>query len=153
MLATGVIVLYSYVDEAFIAFYSGNPYERFEIMNRAFGPYRWLYWLLIITNLLIPQLMWSSRMRKSVAAIFLVALSVDVGMWLERFVIVVVSLHRDFLPSSWGMYYPSIWDWATFAGSIAMFVTLFLLFFRLLPPISMFEMKEILHKPEVSARS
>ncbi len=152
MLATGVIVLYSYVDEAFIAFYSGNPYERFEIMNRAFGPYRSLYWLLIVTNLLIPQLMWSSRMRKSIAAIFLVALSVDVGMWLERFVIVVVSLHRDFLPSIWGMYYPSIWDWATFAGSIAMFVTLFLLFFRLLPPISMFEMKEILHKPEVSAR-
>ncbi|HEY2381485.1 MAG TPA: NrfD/PsrC family molybdoenzyme membrane anchor subunit [Terriglobia bacterium] len=152
LLATGVIVLYSYVDEAFIAYYSGNVYERFEIVNRMFGPYGWVYWLLILTNLVIPQIMWSSRMRKSVAAIFVVALSVDVGMWLERFVIVVVSLHRDFLPSIWGMYIPTIWDWATFAGSIALFVTLFLLFFRLLPPISMFEIKKVLHQPEVSAR-
>jgi Ni/Fe-hydrogenase subunit HybB-like protein len=153
MLATGVIVLYSYVIEAFIAYYSGNPYERFEVINRAFGPYGWLYWLLIATNLVIPQLLWSSRMRQNVGVIFLVALSVNVGMWLERFVIVVVSLHRDFLPSSWGMYIPTIWDWATFLGTIALFVMLFLLFFRLLPPISIFEMKGILHKPEVSPRS
>jgi molybdopterin-containing oxidoreductase family membrane subunit len=152
MLATGIIVLYSYVIEAFIAYYSGNPYERFEILNRAAGPYGWLYWLLIATNLVIPQLMWSTRIRKNVTVIFLVALSVNVGMWLERLVIVVVSLHRDFLPSSWGMYIPTVWDWAIFLGSIALFITLFLLFFRLLPPISIFEMKEVLHKPEVSAR-
>ena len=151
MLATGMIVLYSYVAEAFIAFYSGNPYERYEILNRAAGPYAWLYWVLIATNLVIPQLMWSSRMRRSVTAIFLVAICVNVGMWLERFIIVVVSLHRDFLPSSWGMYIPTIWDWGTFLGSMALFVTLFLLFFRFLPPISIFEMKEVLHKPEVSA--
>src|SRR5215831_4579729 len=152
MLATGMIVLYSYVIEAFIAYYSGNPYERFEVLNRALGPYGWLYWVLIATNLVIPQLMWSTRIRQNVGVIFLVALSVNLGMWLERFVIVVVSLHRDFLPSSWGMYIPTVWDWAIFLGSIALFITLFLLFFRLLPPISIFEMKEVLHKPEVSAR-
>src|ERR1051326_2536955 len=146
MLATG------YIDEAFIAFYSGNPYERYEIVNRAFGPYGWIYWLLIATNLVIPQIMWSTRARQSVMLIFLAALSVDLGMWLERFVIVIVSLHRDFLPSMWGMYIPTFWDWATLLGSISLFVTLFLLFFRFLPPISIFEMKEILHKPEVSPR-
>jgi molybdopterin-containing oxidoreductase family membrane subunit len=152
MLATGIIVAYSYIDEAFIAFYSGNPYERYEIVNRAFGPYGWVYWILIVTNLLIPQMLWSTRVRRNVTLIFLIALSVNIGMWLERFVIVVVSLHRDFLPSMWGMYIPTFWDWATLLGSIALFVTLFLLFFRLLPPISIFEMKEILHKPEVSPR-
>ncbi len=151
LLATGVIVTYSYIDEAFIAFYSGNPYERYVVVNRMFGPYGWVYWLLIATNLVIPQLLWSNRMRKSIAAIFLVALSVDVGMWLERFIIVITSLHRDFLPSAWGMYYPTFWDWSTLLGSIALFITLFLLFVRLLPLISIFEMKEILHKPEVSA--
>src|ERR1051326_3254380 len=152
MLTTGVIVAYSYIIEAFIAFYSGNPYERYEIINRAFGPYGWLYWLLITTNLVIPQFLWSTRARQSVMLIFLAALSVDLGMWLERFVIVIVSLHRDFLPSMWGMYIPTFWDWATLLGSISLFVTLFLLFFRFLPPISIFEMKEILHKPEVSPR-
>ena len=150
MLATGMIVSYSYIVEAFMAFYSGNPYERYEVVNRAFGPYGWIYWLLIATNLLIPQALWSARCRKSVTAIFLVALSVNAGMWLERFVIVVTSLHRDFLVSSWNMYYPTFWDWTTFLGSIALFITLFLTFIRLLPSISMFEMKQILQKPEVS---
>ena len=150
MLATGMIVAYSYIVEAFMAFYSGNPYERYEVVNRACGPYGWIYWLLIATNLLIPQALWSARCRKSVTAIFLVALSVNVGMWLERFVIVVTSLHRDFLVSSWNMYYPTFWDWTTFLGSIALFITLFLTFIRLLPSISMFEMKQILQKPEVS---
>ena len=150
MLATGMIVAYSYIVEAFMAFYSGNPYERYEVVNRAFGPYGWIYWLLIATNLLIPQALWSARCRKSVTAIFLVALSGNAGMWLERFVIVVTSLHRDFLVSSWNMYYPTFWDWTTFLGSIALFITLFLTFIRLLPSISMFEMKQILQKPEVS---
>jgi molybdopterin-containing oxidoreductase family membrane subunit len=150
MLTTGVIVAYSYIIEAFIAFYSGNPYERYEIINRAFGPYGWLYWLLITTNLVIPQFLWSARCRKHTGILFLIALCVNVGMWLERFVIVVVSLHRDFLPSSWDMYYPTFWDWTTFLGTIALFITLFLMFVRLLPSISMFEMKEILHKPEVA---
>jgi molybdopterin-containing oxidoreductase family membrane subunit len=123
------------------------------MLNRLFGPYAWLYWLLVATNLVIPQLLWSARLRKNIKVLFLVALSVDVGMWLERFIIVVVSLSRDFLPSAWGMYIPTFWDWATFLGTIALFITLFLTFFRLLPPISMFEMKEILHKPEVSAKA
>jgi Ni/Fe-hydrogenase subunit HybB-like protein len=150
MLTTGLIVAYSYIIEAFIAFYSGNPYERYVVINRAFGPYGWLYWVLIATNLVIPQLLWSARCRKSKAAIFLIALCVNTGMWLERFVIVITSLHRDFLVSSWNMYYPTFWDWATFLGTISLFITLFLTFVRLLPPISMFEMKQILQKPEVS---
>jgi molybdopterin-containing oxidoreductase family membrane subunit len=153
MLVNGVIVTYSYIAEAFMSFYSSNTYERYQMLNRLFGPYAWLYWLLVATNLVIPQLLWSARLRKNIKVLFLVALSVDVGMWLERFIIVVVSLSRDFLPSSWGMYIPTFWDWATFLGTIALFITLFLAFFRLLPPISMFEMKEILHKPEVSAKA
>ena len=149
MLATGVIVAYSYVIEAFISWYSANEYERFVVINRATGPYWILYWTLIATNLVVPQLLWSGRIRKNNLAVFLIALSVNVGMWLERFIIVVTSLHRDFLPSSWGMYYPTIWDWATYFGTIGLFVMLFFLFVRLLPMISIFEMKQIVEKPEV----
>src|SRR5215472_15466678 len=152
MLATGMIVAYSYVIEAFIAWYSASPYERFMLINRASGPYWWCYWLLILTNLVIPQALWSKRIRSSIPAIFLIAMCVNVGMWLERFIIVITSLHRDFLPSSWGMYYPTIWDWATFAGTIGLFVMLFFVFVRLLPMISIFEMKQVLDKPEVSAQ-
>jgi molybdopterin-containing oxidoreductase family membrane subunit len=149
MLATGVIVAYSYVIEAFMSWYSGNEFERFVAVNRAIGPYGWLYWFLIATNLVIPQALWSARVRKNVPAIFAIALCVNVGMWLERFIIVITSLHRDFLPSSWGMYYPTIWDWATYLGTIGLFVMLFFVFVRLLPMISMFEIKQIIDKPEV----
>jgi len=148
MLATGVIVAYSYVIEAFMAWYSGSHFERFVVINRALGPYGWMYWLLILTNLLIPQALWSRRVRASTIAVFVIALSVNIGMWLERFVIVVTSLHRDFLTSSWGMYYPTRWDVATFAGTIGLFLMLFFIFIRLLPMISIFEMKQILDKPE-----
>jgi len=150
MLATGLIVAYSYVIEAFISWYSANQFERYVALNRAIGPYAWLYWLLIATNLVIPQALWSARVRKSIPAIFAIAFCVNVGMWLERFIIVITSLHRDFLPSSWGMYYPTVWDWATYAGTIGLFLMLFFLFVRLLPMISMFEMKQIVEKPEVS---
>jgi molybdopterin-containing oxidoreductase family membrane subunit len=150
MLATGLIVAYSYLIEAFISWYSANQFERYVALNRAMGPYAWLYWLLIATNLVIPQALWSTRVRQSIPAIFAIAFCVNVGMWLERFIIVITSLHRDFLPSSWGMYYPTIWDWATYAGTIGLFVMLFFLFVRLLPMISMFEMKQIVEKPEVS---
>jgi Ni/Fe-hydrogenase subunit HybB-like protein len=150
MLATGIIVAYSYVIEAFISWYSANQFERYVALNRAIGPYAWLYWLLIATNIVIPQALWSTRVRQSIPAIFAIALCVNVGMWLERFIIVITSLHRDFLPSSWGMYYPTRWDWATYAGTIGLFVMLFFLFVRLLPMISMFEMKQIVEKPEVS---
>jgi Ni/Fe-hydrogenase subunit HybB-like protein len=149
MLATGGIVAYSYVIEAFIAWYSGNEFERYVTINRATGPYAWLYWALIATNLVIPQALWSQRVRNNTVSIFLIALSVNVGMWLERFIIVITSLHRDFLPSSWGMYTPTIYDWATYFGTIGLFIMLFFVFVRLLPMISIFEMKQIVERPEV----
>jgi molybdopterin-containing oxidoreductase family membrane subunit len=151
MLVTGVIVAYSYVVEAFISWYSAVEFERYVVINRAAGPYAFLYWALIATNLLVPQALWSERVRNNIPAIFLISLSVTVGMWLERFIIVVTSLHRDFLPSSWGMYYPTIWDWATLAGTIGLFIMLFFVFVRLLPMISIFEMKQIVDKPEAGA--
>ncbi len=146
MLATGLIVAYGYMVETFMAFYSGNPYEKFMILNRMTGPYwRW-YWLLILCNIAIPQALWSNRVRSSVPVLFIIALTVNVGMWLERFVIVVTSLHRDFMPSAWGMYYPTKWDWTTFAGTIGLFLALLFLFVRFLPMISIFEMRELVHK-------
>jgi len=150
MLATGMIVAYGYLMETFFAWYSGDIFEKYMMMNRMFGPYGWMYWLLILFNILIPQALWFRRVRANISALLLIAVSVNIGMWLERFVIVITSLSRDFLVSSWNMYYPTVWDWATFLGSIALFITLFLTFIRLLPSISMFEMKHILQKPEVS---
>ena len=144
LLATSLMVSYGYVIEAFMAWYSGNTYERFMLWNRAFGPYGWTYWVLMLCNLITPQLMWFKRFRTSAAWLFGVSLVVGVGMWLERFVIVVTSLTRDFLPSSWGMYSPTFWDWATFLGTIGLFLTLFFLFIRLLPAISIFEMRTLL---------
>jgi molybdopterin-containing oxidoreductase family membrane subunit len=147
LLATGMIVAYGYLMETFSAFYSGNQYDKFTILNRMTGPYAPVYWLLIACNIAIPlTLLWSSRIRKNVLALFLISLVIQTGMWLERFVIVVTSLHRDFMPSAWGMYYPTIWDWATFIGTIGLFFTLFLLFIRYLPMISIFEMRELVHK-------
>jgi Ni/Fe-hydrogenase subunit HybB-like protein len=117
------------------------------VKNRMTGPYAPVYWTLIACNIAIPMtLLWFERIRTSVTALFLISLIIQVGMWLERFVIVVTSLHRDFVPSSWGMYYPTKWDWATFLGSIGLFLTLFLLFIRYLPMISIFEMRELVHK-------
>jgi molybdopterin-containing oxidoreductase family membrane subunit len=144
LLATGLVVVYGYTMEAFMAWYSGNVYERFMIRNRMTGPYGWIYWTLLFCNLLTPQLMWFRRFRTRVGWLFAVAMVVNVGMWLERFVIVVTSLHRDFLPSSWGMYSPTFWDWATFVGTLGLFLTLFFLFIRFLPAISIFEMRTIL---------
>ncbi len=143
MLATGLIVAYGYIIEAFMSFYSADTYERYMTLNRMLGPYRGAYWALIMTNVIIPQWLWFKRVRTSVPLLFMVALIVNTGMWLERFVIVVTSLHRDFLPSSWGMYYPTVWDWAVFLGTIGMFSTLLFLFIRLLPMISIFEMREL----------
>jgi len=147
LLATGLIVAYGYLMETFSAFYSGNQYDRYVLMNRMTGPYAPVYWALIACNIVIPlTLLWSSRIRRNVLALFLISLVIQTGMWLERFVIVVTSLHRDFMPSAWGMYYPTIWDWATFIGTIGLFFTLFLLFIRYLPMISIFEMRELVHK-------
>jgi molybdopterin-containing oxidoreductase family membrane subunit len=143
LLATGLIVGYGYVIEAFMAWYSANPYEGYMIANRMRGPYAPTYWSLMLCNLATPQLLWLKRVRSSPPALFGIAVVVSIGMWLERFVIVVTSLHRDFLPSSWGMYYPTIWDWATFVGTIGLFLALLFLFIRFLPMISIFEMRTL----------
>jgi len=148
MLATGLIVAYGYLMETFMAFYSANQFEKYSIMNRMTGPYAPIYWLLILCNLAIPQLLWSRKVRASVLALFVISLVVNVGMWLERFVIVVVSLHRDFLPSSWGMYMPTRWDWATFVGTIGLFLTLLYLFIRFLPMISIYEMRGLVEETQ-----
>jgi Ni/Fe-hydrogenase subunit HybB-like protein len=149
MLATGLIVAYGYAMEAFISWYSGNPYERFNYWNRVTGPYWPAYWALIATNIVTPQLLWLKRVRRNILLLFLIALVVNTGMWLERFVIVVTSLHRDFLPSAWGMYYPTMWDWFTFTGTLGLFVFLLFLFLRFLPMISIFEMRTLLPESKV----
>jgi Ni/Fe-hydrogenase subunit HybB-like protein len=142
-LVTGLIVGYGYVSEAFFGWYSANKYEGFMILNRMTGPYAPYYWALIFCNIITPQWLWFKRVRTSPLGLFLIAMVVNVGMWLERFVIVITSLHRDFLPSSWGMYYPTMWDWMTFIGTIGMFLTFFFLFVRFLPVISIFEMRTL----------
>ncbi len=144
MLVTGMMVGYAYSVEFFIAWYSGNIYEQFAFVNRAFGNYAWAYWLMLCCNVLVPQVFWIKRWRRKVAVMLIASILINVGMWFERFVIVVTSLSRDFLPSSWDYYSPTIWDISTFVGSFGLFFTLFLLFIRFLPMISMSEVKTVL---------
>jgi len=146
MLATGLIVAYGYLMETFTAWYSGNLYERFMMLNRMFGPYGIMYWVLILFNIVVPQALWSLRVRTNVPALFIIAICVNIGMWLERYVIVVVSLSRDFMPSAWGMYSGTVWDYAILTGSLGLFVCLVFLFIRVLPMISIFEMRELVHE-------
>jgi Ni/Fe-hydrogenase subunit HybB-like protein len=153
LLTTGLIVAYGYGMEAFMAWYSANPYEEFMILNRLFGPYAPYYWTLLLCNVVVPQLLWLRRMRSTPAALFIIALVVNVGMWLERFIIIVTSLHRDFLPSAWGMFIPTFWDWATFFGSIGLFLSLLFLFLRFLPMISIFEMRELVSEMDSHGES
>jgi molybdopterin-containing oxidoreductase family membrane subunit len=153
MLATGLIVAYGYFMETFSAFYSGDGFDKYMMLNRMGGPYAICYWLLIACNIAIPQVLWFRRARANVALLFVIALVVNTGMWLERFVIVITSLHRDFLPSAWGMFYPTRWDWATYVGTIGLFLFLFFLFIRALPLISMFEMRHLLHGEEGATHS
>lgn len=148
MLVTGLIVFYGYMMELFMGWYSGSQYEGYLILNRMRGPYAPLYWALIFCNGLIPQLLWFRGIRNNLLVLFIISLIINVGMWLERFVIIVTSLHRDFLPSSWGMYYPTIFDWTMFIGTIGFFLTLLLLFIRVLPVISIFEMRELVPESE-----
>ncbi len=150
MLATGLIVAYGYMMEAFMAWYSGNEYERYMIYNRMTGPYWWAYWSLILCNVITPAFLWSRKIRGSTTALFIISLIVGVGMWLERFVIIVTSLHRDFLPSSWGMYTPTRYDWMMYVGTIGLFSALMFLFIRFLPVISIFEMRTLLPESKVS---
>jgi len=156
LLATGLMVGYGYLMETFIGWYSGDKYELFAVTNRALGPYRLVYWLLIFCNVLAPQVFWSKRLRTNVIVTWIIAVLVNVGMWSERFVIIIVSLHRDFLPSSWAMYRPTWVDWSLLAGTIGFFGTCFLLTLRFLPIISATETKELNkelreERPEASA--
>jgi molybdopterin-containing oxidoreductase family membrane subunit len=145
LLATAWVVIYSYGMEAFMAFYSDDRYERYVFLNRLIGPYGPVYWLMLCCNVLAPQLLWWRGIRHNALALFVLSIVVNLGMWLERMLIVVTSLHRDFLPSAWGMFYPTRWDWFTLLGSIGCFVSLFLLFVRFLPAISISEMRELVH--------
>jgi Ni/Fe-hydrogenase subunit HybB-like protein len=149
MLVTGLMVAYGYLTEAFIAWYSADQYEGFVPLNRMFGPYAQVYWALLVCNVVVPQALWFKRVRTSVPMLFIISLVVNVGMWLERFVIIVLSLHRDYLPSSWGNYSPTFWDWSTFVGTIGLFLTLLFLFLRYLPMISIFEMRTMLPEAKV----
>jgi molybdopterin-containing oxidoreductase family membrane subunit len=149
MLLTGLIVAYGYACEAFIAWYGGNQYEGFMMLNRLFGPYRYQYWALITCNVILPQVLWFKSVRMNVPLLFVISIIINIGMWLERFVIIVLSLHRDFVPSSWGMFRPTFWDWSTYVGTIGLFLTLFFLFVRLLPVISIFEMRTIVPEAKV----
>jgi len=149
MLATGMVVAYGYLMETFFAWYSGDIFEKYMMLNRMFGPYGWMYWLLILFNILIPQALWIAKVRTHPVVLFLISISVNIGMWLERYVIVVVSLSRDFMPSAWGMYSGTIVDYAVLAGSIGLFVCLLFLFIRVLPMISIFEMRGLVHEEEV----
>jgi molybdopterin-containing oxidoreductase family membrane subunit len=143
IMATGLMVGYAYSSEFFIAWYSGNLYERAVFINRAFGDYGWSYWIMVSCNVLFPQLFWFKKLRRSIPVMFVISILVNLGMWFERFVIVVTSLHHDFLPSSWGQYAWSAYDAAILVGSFGMFLTLFLLYLRLFPAISIAEVKPV----------
>jgi Ni/Fe-hydrogenase subunit HybB-like protein len=151
MLATGLIVAYGYLMELFMGWYSGSTFETYLIQYRAFGPDGLLYWLLITINVVVVQALWFPQVRRNLPALFVLSIIINVGMWLERFIIIVVSLQRDFLPSSWGLFSPTIWDWAILFGSIGFFFTMMFLFMRSLPSISIFEIRELLHRSHAGA--
>lgn len=153
MLAMGVFVTYGYLTETFFAWYSSNHFEEFMIRNRMRGPYAPAYWSLILCNVVVSQLLWFPRVRRNLRLLFVVALVVNVGMWLERFIIIVTSQHRDFMPANWSMYVPTFWDWATYLGTIGLFVFLLFMFVRFLPVISVFEMRTLVEEGETEPNS
>jgi Ni/Fe-hydrogenase subunit HybB-like protein len=146
MLATGLIVAYGYFIEFFMAFYSGTKFDVFLAKQRLHGPYAPFYYALILCNILTPQLLWFKKVRRNIPALFVMSLIINTGMWLERFVIVVISLTRDFMPSAWGRYSPTVWDYATFVGTLGLFTMLIFLFVRGLPAIAISEMRELVHE-------
>ena len=150
MLATGLIVAYAYIMETFMAWYSGEVYEMAVMWNRMTGPYAVEYWALLFCNIVVIQALWFKRVRSRPVLLFLVSMVVLVAMWLERFVIIVSSLAQDFLPSAWGVFRPTRWDWATYFGTIGLFMFLFFLFIRLLPMISIFEVRALLPEAKVA---
>jgi Ni/Fe-hydrogenase subunit HybB-like protein len=151
-LATGLIVAYGYAMEIFVAWYSADPYEWYMVQNRKAGPYAPAWFALALCNVVVVQSLWWNRVRSSPVMLWVVAMFINVGMWLERFIIVVTSLHRDFLPSSWGMYYPTIWDIGLFLGSIGLFLSMLFLFIRFVPMISIFEMRTLLPEAKVEEK-
>ena len=144
MLVTGTMVGYAYATEFFTAWYSGNPYELYAFLNRALGPYAWAYWIMVSCNVISPQIFWFKKARTSIPILFALSIVINIGMWFERFVIIVTSLHRDFLPSSWGYFSPTIWDVACLLGSFGLFFTMFCLFVRFLPMVATAEVKTVL---------
>ena len=144
IMLTGMMVGYAYGTEFFMAWYSGSQYEKYAFLNRAFGPYWWSYWIMITCNVIIPQLFWIKKIRRSIKIMFVISILVNVGMWFERYVIIVTSLHRDFLPSNWGLFKLTFFDLGALIGSFGMFFTLFLIYIRLLPAISISEVKPVL---------
>jgi molybdopterin-containing oxidoreductase family membrane subunit len=144
IIVTLLIVKMSYLTEFWVAWYSGNVYEHYVFLNRAVGHYAWCFWTMIACNTLIPQLFWFKRLRTNVAVMFVISILINLGMWMERFVIVVTSLHRDFLPSSWAVYTPTLVEISILIGSFGLFFTCYLLFMRLFPVISMSEVKGVL---------
>jgi molybdopterin-containing oxidoreductase family membrane subunit len=151
MLATGLIVGYGYSMEAFFAWYSGSPHEKFMMWNRMTGQYAWSYWMLISINVVAVQFLWLKTVRQNTILLFCLSLIYNVGMWLERFVIVVTSLANDFLPSSWAHYTPTRWDYMLYAGTFGLFLTAFLLFLRFVPMIAIFEVRTLLPQSKVKA--
>lgn len=145
LLVTGLIVSYGYATEFFMSWYSGDGFDWFLTLNRAAGPYMWSFWMIVFCNVVTPQFLWFRQIRQNVPIMFVISLIIQVGMWGERFVIVIISLHREFLPSSWGMYFPTRWDWAVLFGTIGFFLMCFFLFIRLMPVISISEMRELVH--------
>jgi molybdopterin-containing oxidoreductase family membrane subunit len=152
ILLTGSIVGVAYLTEFFIAWYSGVEYEQYAFMNRATGPYWWAYWSMMTCNVITPQLFWSARLRNSVTATFIIAIFVNIGMWFERFVIIVTSLHRDYVPSSWVMYYPTWVEIGIFLGSLGLFFTCYLLFARFCPVIALSELKTVVKSSSTQAK-
>ena len=153
MLVTGTMVGYAYATEFFTAWYSGNPYELYAFLNRALGPYAWAYWIMVSCNVISPQVFWFKKARTSIPILFTLSIIINIGMWFERFVIIVTSLHRDFLPSSWGYFSPTIWDIACLLGSFGLFFTMFCLFVRFLPMVATAEVKTVLPQAHVHGHS
>ena len=150
ILTSGVVAL-AYGTEFFVALYSANQYEQFVFKNRALGPMAWAYWTMVSCNVLFPQLYWFKRIRTSIPVMFVISIIVNIGMWFERFVIIVTSLHRDYLPSSWSYFRPTIIDIGTFAGTFGLFFSLFMLFIRFLPMIAIAEVKAVLPQSDPHA--
>jgi len=153
ILVTGMMVSYGYAMEHFMAWYSGSQYEAFAFVNRWTGPYAWVWYMQLFCNVVTPQIFWFPWARRNEFVLFVASIFINVGMWAERFIIIAVSLHRDFIPSSWAMYYPTWVDWGLFLGSIATFGVLFLLFLRFLPAIPIFEVKELRRELEHAAHA